>query len=415
MKHSRVILGVVLLLALSIGVSYQYLPSLQGMTLIQLQSIKPRAPMGNLFVTQSTTPVRSHMLLGGTLGDDILRLELRAENEDIDVTLLTVVNGGGISSIDRLELYRVGESTPFAHATIAACGAGYGENVYCARMQNRQLVVPKTQKVNVVAKPRMKTDTDGAVSGQVVDPQIIDLIGLDDITASGISSGKNLQPNDGDSLAEGEIFIGTSVPAANKPIIGRVNRVVLSKVTSITNADPNPNGTAIPQGQSPIGQFKFKASPHENLRYGSNTWTMTDVIFTVSAVNVQFDDAVFVVYNKADSTAKSQCHVLDSSSSNSQFFVACWDIPASSVYTGIDAGGDMTIVLEATIVNPRIQSSMQSFLQVSMQQFWDPSLVGMASSLSHIRWIDKDASFNTPFFWWIEYPDTTVNSTAYQS
>ncbi|MBI2523900.1 S-layer homology domain-containing protein, partial [Candidatus Peregrinibacteria bacterium] len=47
---------------------------------------------GNLFVSKDTTPVRNRQLLGGTLGDAILRMQFRAENEDVDVTDLQLTS-----------------------------------------------------------------------------------------------------------------------------------------------------------------------------------------------------------------------------------------------------------------------------------------------------------------------------------
>ncbi len=376
---------------------------------------------GDLFVTQSTTPVRSRMLLGGTLADEVLRLQLRAQYEDIDVTLLTIVTGGSNSSVDRYELYRVGETTPFASATIGGCGPGYGSNVSCARMQNRQLVVPDGQIVNVLVRPRLRTDTDGAVSGQVVDPQVIDLIGADDITARGGFSSNNLSPNDGDGLAEGEVFIGTSNPGANASIIGKVNHVVLSKVVSITNADPNSNGTVVPTGpQRAIGQFKFTAAANNNFKNGLNKFTVDGLIFNVNATNVAMNAANFKFYNKADSFTKAVCTPKNLTGSTitgtatGVFYVECSSLTTTSaVNTQIDQGTDQTFVLEGEITNAKVLNSQASVLQTSIQQFTDIGATAFSQFASHVKWFDRDTTSTT--FLWIEYSDTTVNSTRYEA
>ncbi|MEK7218273.1 MAG: hypothetical protein AAB728_02300, partial [Patescibacteria group bacterium] len=96
---------------------------------------------GNLYITASTTTTRPHQLLGGTVGGSILNLTFRATGEPVAVTFLAFTATGNPSSIDRLELYKAGLATPFAHASRTLCGEGYGPNVWCAAMQD-QLVVP---------------------------------------------------------------------------------------------------------------------------------------------------------------------------------------------------------------------------------------------------------------------------------
>jgi hypothetical protein len=52
---------------------------------------------GSLFVTRDTNP-RSRQLLGGALGDEIFRLQFRAQIEDIDVTNLQLSASGSSAS-----------------------------------------------------------------------------------------------------------------------------------------------------------------------------------------------------------------------------------------------------------------------------------------------------------------------------
>ncbi|MBU0458644.1 hypothetical protein KKF03_04310, partial [Patescibacteria group bacterium] len=139
---------------------------------------------GNLFVSKSTVPLRSRQMLGGALGETVLRLQFRAQYEDVDVTDLQITGSGSTTSneTDRLELFKDGESEPFALATIGGCGGDDTQNVnsgggtnhngtvktFCANMESRQLVVPEGEEVDVLVRPRLKTDTQGATSNQVV-------------------------------------------------------------------------------------------------------------------------------------------------------------------------------------------------------------------------------------------------------
>lgn len=372
---------------------------------------------GNLFVTKSSSPIRSRQLLGGTLGDEILRLRFRADKEDIDVTdiVLTATdeNRAEIAqNVDRLELYKTGATTPFATATVGGCGTNdVPAFSFCASLTNQQLIVAKQADVNILVRPRMRTDTDGAVSGQFVKIMVDGSSGTT-IRARGLNSSNNLLPNDGDAVAEGEVFIGTDTAGQNREIVGSKNVVVLSKVVSVTNANPDPNGTSVPMGVSEVGQFKFATAAANNGKSGPNKWTLADVIFTVNATNVAFGTGSFAFYNKADETAKASCTVLDSTATQPRFFVACWDIAASSVDSSIDPGTDSTFVLEADILNPSVNPTLTSSLIVSIEKFSDASVTGVSSSLSHLRWLDKDNAGDNDFFW-IEYPETVIRSTQY--
>ena len=111
-------------------------------------------------------------------------------------------------------------------------------------MQNQQLVVKEGSNVNVIVRPLMKKDVEGAVSGDefrvTIDPgSVIDgSTGEGAIYARGVTSSNRYNGNDGDSIAEGEVFIGTNVAAPNVAIVGNLHKVVLSKIVSITNANP---------------------------------------------------------------------------------------------------------------------------------------------------------------------------------
>jgi uncharacterized repeat protein (TIGR01451 family) len=368
---------------------------------------------GNLYITKSTTPYRVRQLLGGETADPVFGISLRAQGEAIDVTLLTFLNSSISNSIDRLDLYKEGATTPFASATVSACGSGYGQNAYCARMQSQQLVIQKDEQVNVLVRPRIKTDSDGGRSGDLVELSLIDLFGTDDVLARGMSSSNILAANNGNSVADGEIFIGVATPGPNSPITVKPSKVVMSKVVTITNASPDANGSAIPTGTSrAIGQFKFSAAANQNAQNGINKVAITDAIFSVSASNVAFGTGSFKFSNKSDPTMKSSCYVLDSSITQPNFLIACWDIRTAGVNTEIDSGSDATFVLEADILNGKVDNSRPSTLQVSLQKFSDPTLTGMASGLSHIHWLDKDVG-SSQEFWWIDSPVSTVNGTAY--
>lgn len=400
---------------------------------------------GDLFVSRDQQP-RSRQLLGGALGEEVLRLQLRAQNEDIDVTNLQFNSSGSTaSSVDRLELYKLGATTPFATATTGGCGADdvlTSANMtagttaaFCASMQSQQLVVKDGQNQIVVVRPRLKTDEQGAVSAETIgfflNKQAVsnNVTGSGAVRARGLQSSNNLGANDGNATANGEIFIGVdSVSGTNQYIAGPLNQSVLSKITSITNANPDTDNTNVPTGVSPFGQFTFTAATNTNTLNGLNKASLSGVIFNVNATNVNLNAAAgnFRFYNKADSSNKVNCTAYTAAGSpvagvaitgtaSGSFLVECKGLRSSVADTRIPSGASVTFVLEGNVTNSKTGAST-SGLQASIQNFTTLSATsfGITSNAnSHIDWLDEDTAF--PSFKWIEYGDTTIKSTSYKS
>lgn len=398
---------------------------------------------GNLFVSKDTTPVRNRQLLGGALGDAILRLQFRAENEDVDVTDIQFTSSGSsATSVDRLELYKEGDTTPFGEATIGGCGsddvlANNSEGTttvktFCSNMESRQLIVKEGQNLNVIIRPRLKTDVAGATSNQQIQffldhtPVSNEAKGSGAVRARGLESNNNLDANSGDSTAAGEVFIGrTSANATNVRVNGEKHLSVLAKIASITNANPDANDSAVPIGLSPVGQFKFTAASNSNTLNGINKFVLSGVVFNVNATNVIVSGSGFKIYNKADATQKKACKAFttdtsterntsDNSASGS-FIVECKGLDGSVVNTVVDPGASTTFVLEGNITNAKVGSNTSS-LQISLGRFTDSTQGNFGvhnSTRNYLHWLDKDTA--TVNFYWVEYPETVVKSTSYKS
>jgi len=393
---------------------------------------------GDLFVTRDQQP-RSRQLLGGSLGDEILRLQLRAQNEDIDVTNLQFNSSGSTAtSVDRLELYKLGATTPFATATTGGCGSddvltvNIGTSVttttaaFCASMQSQQLVVKDGQNQIITVRPRLKSDEQGATSNQNIQffltKQAVsnNVTGSGSVRARGLQSSNNLGANDQDSSNEGEVFIGVDTVTSNANIAGSMNKTVLSKITSIANANPDADNTNVPTGISPFGQFTFTAATNTNTLNGLNKATLSGVVFNVNATNVIIDGSTFKFYNKADSSNKVACTARNTAGSvvtgnaSGSLLVDCKGLKGSIVDTRIPSGASMTFVLEGNVTNSKVGTST-SGLQAAIQDFTTLSATsyGTASGNSHIDWADEDTS--ATYFKWVEYGDTSVKSTSYKS
>ncbi len=391
------------------------------------------ASQGDLFVTRDTI-LRSRQLLGGTLADAVLHLDFRAQNEDIEVTDIQITSSGSnASSIDRLELYKNAETAPFATATVGGCGSddvlttnpggsAAAVTTFCANMESRQLVVKEGTPTDVYIRPRVKTDEQGATSAQNIELWVTSQAVSDNSTGSGAIRGRgaesssNLNANDADATPEGEIFIGTNTAAANAVIRGARNQVVLAKITSITDANPDSSKSSpsVPSGVYPIGQFKFTAAANSNSLNGLNKATLSGIIFNVVATNVDLNGGNFKLYKSGVTSQKADCTLLGTTGSSGSLLVQCRGLPSTSVDTELDSGESSTFVLEGDVTNPNT-SAGNSTLQVSLQDFTDidDPAFGSTGDTNHISWLDKDTATTT--FYWVEYSDSVVPSTTYKS
>ncbi len=385
---------------------------------------------GNLYVTQDPTPLPNRQLLAGALGDTILQLSLRAEYEDISVTDLQFESvTGPLRSVERLDLYFAGATTPFASATLAGAGSDLvAPGTFVANLESNQLVVQKGTDVVIVVRPRLKTDANGAISGEVIQLRINptavanNATGEGAVRSRGLQSANNQVANNGDSLGQGEVFIGRNTPGVNAPILSHTNDVVGAKVTAITNANPATNGTDVPTGVSAFGQFTFSAAANANSQGGLNKAGLNAIAINVNAANVAIQANSLAFYNKADVSQKVYGIAYDLAGNvltgtiTGSFVVVFNNLYSGGMNTVINSGANETFVLEGNIVNPKVNGALTSSLQASLQNFSNRQLpiFGSLSSLSHLEWFDIDA-FTNRLFRWFEYPDTVVNSTAYRS
>ncbi|MDD4628738.1 MAG: hypothetical protein PHE68_05095, partial [Candidatus Peribacteraceae bacterium] len=399
---------------------------------------------GDLYVTRDSV-IGPRQLLGGTLGESVLKLKFHAEYEDIDVTDLVLNSTGGTAgSVDSVELWLDGGTKAIAvsggcgSADVlvdnngAPAGAGTGTTAFCFTMDSKQLVVPRGSDVKVNVRPRMKTDVQGGASAQVIGffidstPASNDGTGTGSVRARGVASSNNLIANNADTTADGEVFIGlTSAAAANIRVIGSYNQAVLSKIATITNGGAAA-GT-VPSGDSDVGAFTFTAAANSNSKDGLNQASISGAVFTVQATNVSLTYDGFKIYNKvAGSTQNAACTTTNTagvaySSGNvgsGTFLVRCVGLIAGGVVnTAIDQGGSITLVLRANVTTPNAAAGVggTSLLQVSLNNFSDVTKksFGAITGESRIQWQDKDSNATLQRFSWVEYPDTSVNSTKY--
>lgn len=398
---------------------------------------------GDLFVINDTVSVKNHQLLGGTVSDEVFRLQFTAKNEAIDVYALQLsVSGSLATTVNSLELWFTTGTSAFATATTSGCGSdetfssagnnGAGNSkTFCAKMQSSQLIVGKNSDVKVLVKANMKDDLSGATPGEQIQLLIDHTRAFNNATGSGAvrargrDSSNDLIANDGDSVSDGEVFIGVSTPTASNTLVrGVTHYSVLSKIASIVNAFPD-TGTTLSTGIVNLGMFKISAANNVNAQNGYNKVVMSGVIFNVIANNININATSFVFFNNTNPTVTSACTArntsggLNTNVASGSFLVDCNGLPASSVNVTVDPGTDLTFVLQGNVTNNDVTPAASSTLLVSIQNLSSIGYTALgygssSSTLSHFQWRDKDDSTSTTAtFNWVEFPDTYVNSKSF--
>ncbi len=364
------------------------------------------ADRGNLFITEDSQSVRSHILVGSTVSDALLRLRLRSEGEPVD--LKTIRIDGVVSSVDALLLYKLlpgqalntGTMTPFAQASNGQCTDQPATRL-CAVLPYGTLVITPDQETVIAVVARMKSDQQGGVSGQSMTLTIAgntDTVGRA-FEAFGVGSTQSLTQNDGNSIAGGEIFVGVSSPVPNSAITGKTHDTAFASIASIINDGPATE-SFIPSGFTSFASFTFSAQPHMNLQSGYNDVVFQTLFFHVTAQNVQLDPLSFKLSTKNNPEAQMSC---SASASTGSFDVSCTGIQNSSVQSRLGQGENITYRLSANVTNTQV-SQGTSLLHVSLP------VLGTRSQTNSVQWSDQNSVFT-----WVDIPETSVSGTVYRN
>jgi len=348
---------------------------------------------GSLFVTKDSSPVRSRQLLAGELSDVLLRFKLRAAEEDVAVTKISV--SGGSDSIDSLELFEQGASAPFATARKSSCdtvSAGY----FCA--DTDFLVMRDTEK-RLEVRARVNADTAGGMSGDSVALALAaNTTGNTAIEAWGEASLIELNQNNGNATAEGEIIIGRDTAGPNSTVQGETHDVTFAKFSSISDENSDADNSPIPAGLSTIAEFRFTAKSHANSFNGYNDIVIASIVFSVTATNVQFDSSSFELYNPSNPGVAVSC----SGGSTGVITVTCSGLSSSAISSVVTQGGALDLALRADITNTQITAG-SSTLQAQLN--------GLGSrSGGPITWNDEETTFQ-----WVDLTTSSVKSTLYRT
>jgi len=339
---------------------------------------------GNLFVMESSQPVRSHELLAGVSTPDLLRVSFRATDENILVDRIAVSGAG--TAVSELQFFDPSATKPFATAHTSGCRAPAAGKL-CATMQ---LVVQKDIVRDVIVRAVINSADDGAQSGESFALTLTaDTSGLDKaVEATGIASQQDLTQNDGDFSAEGEVFIGRAAAGANSAITGSTHDVVHAELKSITNASLDSDGTIVPTGLHTIGTFRFAAQDKPLVARSSRSVTLTTLSFDVTATNVFFSTGSFVLANKLVSTVFTPC---TETARTGSIRVTCSGFITNGVNTTIPFGEYVTLELKGFIDSTQTASLLQAGLS-SLNNRDVSGAVTWSDGTSAFHWVDIDAS-----------------------
>jgi hypothetical protein len=392
---------------------------------------------GDLIVKLSTTPVRPLQLLLGATSALVFRLTLTSRNEGIDVTNLQLSFIGLPQSLDRVQLFREGATTPFGELTVAGNGSnivptmwqGQSVTTLSGNFQNQQLVVPKGTDVTVLVKVVLRSDINGGVDGEAIRPLLIAsptinyATGLGTIKARGLVSAKNLGSNDGDGLLnEGEILYGTTIGGPNVDLVSPTTHTTVgAHISSITNASPVVNGSPVPTGVSELTRLKFRADPNTNTLHGMDKVAINGLVLDVEFTNVLVATNSFRLFNAADQTQWVTGVLYDlggnlvtSPTFTGKGYVVYSNLVNSSVNTTIDQNTDLTLSMGVEVLNPKISGTTTSTMQGKLTQFTNPGAANFGISGSHLWLINYDGGYSHNLYW-LDAFDLTVNGVIYNS
>jgi hypothetical protein len=361
---------------------------------------------GDLFVREDTKP-RSRQLLAGTVGDSVLRVEMRSQHEDVEIKSINIAATGATAAptgIVNLDLFKDNETTAFATATTCNPATKFEEPAlaalaYCVTLPSGKLVVQKTTPTIITVRPRVNNDQTGGAAYQ----SLYFWMGTGSIAATGLQSSNELIETDNDTTAEGEIVYGRTTIGASTRIVGNLNDIVLAKFSAITNKLP---ARGIPSGlEQEIARFEFTAPTNTNANGLGASATLTGVIFTVASSNMNFDSDLFKWYRTDQPENKVTCTTLNPTNSGA-LKVRCSDDTAA-LNTEVKSGQSVSFSLQANIDSNDVTPSATSTLQVSIGNYTTQSASVFGENTSNIKWTDG----SNKTYLWVENAEPTIFST----
>jgi hypothetical protein len=328
----------------------------QQVTAVIIDDDQTPQPGANLSITD-ITPANNLDHLGGT--EDAIQMVNLHSTAATGVTKfsVTTVLGLGESS---LKMYLGSSTTAFATAYVDPSGpTAYGSRsarTFTFTFLPGQFVV--NGDTNVTITGVFLPDTQGGIAGEPV--QAAEFAG--NVSAYEVSTGFALSTNDGDSVFDGEILYGRQTAGPDLTVESPEERIVMATIGSAVNADPNPNGSAIPVGsQVMIGSFTDTAAVNSNSLNGVDQVKIRQLSFVLYVTNVSFDTTTMTVVNSSNIALSAPCSVTQISAG---IYSVVSYLDTSSVPATFDSGQSQTFRLRADIFG-KTNAAAPATLQVA--------------------------------------------------
>ncbi len=369
------------------GIALNNVCLLQSMCWVGLVTQAP-APItvsgtGNLYVSRDPSITAPRQVQLGTATVPLLGLRLRAEQEDVVLRSLHIPVAGG-ENVESLELLQQGSSTVLARLQQVGCLPG----VFCA---NLNLVLQKERSMKLLVRAQMRSVEQGGTSGiplqLVLSDTTVSTVVAEHVAveAEGASSHAVLAQSDGDTAAEGEIFIGRDAPGAHTEIISAEHTVVTGRLARVestyTNQEP------LTTGSHDLLHLRLNAAPEPTRGRGSNV-TLQELTFSVYAHNVVMDALSFVL-RRADSHVTAPCN---SNASTGLIIVTCSGLQSSTITPVLEPADSLDLLLSGTVTNAQLQSSTNSQIQANLSGITDPNTgsIVWTDGATSMTWVDQE-------------------------
>lgn len=182
---------------------------------------------GNLFVTHTPLAIGS-VYRANVPASDALRLRFSADYENVALERLAFSVRSPIaqdmaSLFKGFDLLPAGSSRSLGLATASPCPEGSPSTMLCFEYDPRPpiVVIAKGTTDTISVRPRLDATAFASV-GQYPFSVAVDMTARTEgasVWASSMTSGNALKPNNGDTKASGELFIGTDMPGPNREIV----------------------------------------------------------------------------------------------------------------------------------------------------------------------------------------------------
>ncbi len=164
----------------------------------------------------------------------------------------------------------------------------------------------------------------------------------------------------------------------------------------VSNANMDPDGSAVPTGVYPLGVFRFSA-----VSTNTSPASLENILFTIETANVVIGAQEFQFYNLRKPDEKIACTSLYSSGDpflsqqiSGKFIVRCAHLSTGGISTMILANEHADFVLEGNVLQSQLSSTGNSNIRISLERLGQQN--GMFGIFgSRTEWLEPSGESRT--------------------